>query len=257
MRRLMTLAGLLLATTTTVAAQEASSREIFLREAEVVGAETLAGGVTRSERLELERNGVPRRALFKSVDIYLPNQNVRIGEEVQKGIHDTWKFEVAAYELDKLLGLGMVPTTVARNIDGREGALIDWIDDILPEFTTSAESFDTDAWENEVAKAWLFDYLAYNIDRTTGNLLVTKGFKIRLIDHSRAFQRLLVPMRPLFRFPRGVITRLRGLGEQDFHDALGAFLDDEEMDALLERRKRVLRTVDQLLASHTAAEVFF
>ncbi|MFQ5789340.1 MAG: hypothetical protein ACE5JI_02580 [Acidobacteriota bacterium] len=240
-----------------VAGQEAEQRESFLLRAEVVDKEVISSGITLPQAVRLELGGSRRRAVFKSAEVYFRNQNISIAGELQKGLHDSWKFEVAAYQLDRLLGLGMVPVTVARKIGGHEGALIDWVEDVAPEFDTSPEGFDMAAWEKEVARVWLFDYLAYNIDRTPDNLLVTSDFQVRLIDHSRAFQRFLIPMRPLTRFPRQVMERLRGASQEEFRGVLGPYLTDEEMEAFLERRKRLLARVDRLLASRPESEVYF
>ena len=234
-----------------------AEREAFLREAEIVDRKVIATGITLPQSLQLEYRGVRRRAAFKSLEVEIPNQLVTVGAERQQGLRDSWKFEVAAYELDKLLGFGLVPVTVVRKIDDREGALIDWVDGVLPEFDTPPSEFQLSQWEIEVAKVWLFDYLAYNIDRTPDNLLVAEGFKVHLIDHSRAFQGFLVPMRPLSRFPRGVVDKLRRLEEDDFRKALGDYLTRDEMRALLERRKRVLERVDELLGTRPESQVFF
>ncbi len=83
------------------------------------------------------------------------------------------------------------------------------------------------------------------------------GFEVRLIDHSRSFQRLLVPMRPLARFPRRVIENLRHLRDGDFREALGPYLTRDEIGALLERRRRVLKRVDELLATRPESDVLF
>ena len=230
--------------------------EAFLRSARVVEKRILNEGITLPEVVVLEQDGVRRKAAFKGREIAFPD-TVHIGRESQKGLRDSWKFEVAAYELDKLLSLGLVPVTVLRKIDGHEGALVEWIEGVLPEFGASPQGFSADLWEDEVAKTWLFDYLAYNIDRTPENLLVTTGFKVRLIDHSRAFQRFLIPMRPLSRFPRRVIENLRARGEEDMRRALGAYLAEDELRALLERRKRILERVDSLLASQKESDVLF
>jgi hypothetical protein len=236
--------------------ESSAERERFLRNARVLDKEIIQEGITLPERVRLELDGVQRKAAFKARELVLP-QSVRIGQETQEGLRDSWKFEVAAYELDKLLGLDLVPVAVVRKIEKHEGALIDWVEGVLPEFGASPAGFDSRAFENEVARAWLFDYLAYNIDRTSDNLLVVNGFKVKLIDHSRAFQRFLVPMRPLSRFPRAAIERLRGTRPEDFRRALRPYLTEDELEALLARRKRVLERVDELLASRPESEVFF
>ncbi len=243
-------------TAATAPAQERAAREAFLRTAEVVDVEVFGVGITLPQRVELEQGGVRRSAMFKSVDITSPRQ-IRVGREVQEGLRDSWTFEIAAYELDVLLGLDLVPITVLRTIGDNEGALQDWVDDAMPEYGVSPEGFDMAAWEDEVAKVWLFDYLAYNIDRTPENLLLVPGFGVKLIDHSRAFQRFLVPMRPLMRFPRQAIERLRALADDEIGAALADYLTGEEIEALLTRRRRVLDRVDGLLATRSEKDVLF
>ncbi len=238
-------------------ADERAKREEFLRQAQVIGQQVIASGITLPQVVELELDGVRRRAVFKSFDITLKRQNVRVGNEEQRGLHDSWKFEVAAYELDKLLGLGLVPVTVARKLGGREGALIDWVEGVAPDYGAAVDRVDLDRYERDVARVWLFDYLAYNIDRTPDNLLLTEDFEVRLIDHSRASQRLLVPMRPLFRFPRTAIERLRALSADELRRSLGPYLNREELEALAERGRRVLARVDELLASRPEPDVLF
>jgi hypothetical protein len=233
------------------------TEEEFLRRAAVTEIESIDTGITLPRRVLLEADGTRRRAVFKSFEIFLSGQVVDVGVERQRGLRDSWKFEVAAYELDKLLGLRMVPVTVVRRIGNEEGALIEWVDGVLPEFDTSPAGFSMEKWQDEVDRVWLFDYLAYNIDRTPDNLLVIEGFQVRLIDHSRAFQHFLVPMRPLSRFPRAAIENLRRLRDEDVREALGPYLTGEEMGALLERRRRVLERVDRLLLRSPEAEVLF
>ncbi len=237
-------------------AQERAAREAFLRTAEVVSTEVASVGITLPERVELEQGGVRRSAMFKSLDVTYPRQ-IRVGREVQEGLRDSWTFDIAAYELDNLLGLDLVPITVVRTIGDNEGALIDWVDDAMPEYGLSPEGFDMAAWEDEVAKVWLFDYLAYNIDRTPENLLLIPGFGVKLIDHGRAFQRFLVPMRPLMRFPRQAIDRLRALSNDEIRRSFSDYLSGEEIDALLIRTRRVLERVDELLAAKPEDEVLF
>ena len=43
------------------------------------------------------------------------------------GFHESYKTEIAAYEMDKLLDLNMVPPTIERTIDKQTGAAVMWI----------------------------------------------------------------------------------------------------------------------------------
>ena len=42
------------------------------------------------------------------------------------GYWESYKSEIAAYELDKLLGLGMIPPTVEKRVKGELGAAVMW-----------------------------------------------------------------------------------------------------------------------------------
>ena len=45
-----------------------------------------------------------------------------------KGFMESYKAEIAAYKLDRMLDLHMVPPIVERKIDGRTGAAVMWIE---------------------------------------------------------------------------------------------------------------------------------
>ena len=85
--------------------------EHFLKQAKVTARQKIGSGVTNSEKVTLELDGAVRHAIFKKID--------------EKS--DNWRNEVAAYELDKLLGIGMVPPTVERSVGGRAGCLQLWV----------------------------------------------------------------------------------------------------------------------------------
>ena len=87
--------------------------EAFLASAEIVGRRQITGpeAVTEPWVLTLRSGPVERQALWKDVD----------GKP--KGVLDCWRYEIAAYRLDKALGLGMVPATVERRDGGAPGLL--------------------------------------------------------------------------------------------------------------------------------------
>ena len=43
-------------------------------------------------------------------------------------MEDNWRFEVAAYRIDRLIGLGLVPATIEREYRGRAGSLQWWVE---------------------------------------------------------------------------------------------------------------------------------
>jgi hypothetical protein len=145
--------------------------ERFLREADVTEREKIGTGVTNPEKITLELDGVVRHAVFKRVD----------------KDHDSWRNEVAAYELDKALGLGMVPPTVERRIGGRKGCLQLWVTGVtMTKFDGSFK--DVDRWREQVSVMWLFDDLIANIDRHLNNAMVSPENRLMLIDNSKTFR---------------------------------------------------------------------
>ncbi|MGH9333618.1 MAG: hypothetical protein ACRD21_07705, partial [Vicinamibacteria bacterium] len=142
--------------------------ERFLREAKITERKKIGEGITNPEKVTLELDGVVRNAIFKKVD----------------KDHDSWRSEVAAYELDKVLGLGMVPPTVPRSIKGRKGCLQLWVTG------TTMSKFegdfpDLERWREQVSVMWLFDDLIANIDRHLNNAMVSPDFRLMLIDNSK------------------------------------------------------------------------
>lgn len=87
--------------------------------------------------------------------------------------------EVMAYEIDRLLRINFVPTTVVRKINGEVGS--------LQEFAAEAIIVNMTNTLNEVEryKIAVFDYLIGNSDRNKGNSLYHK--KPVLIDNGASF----------------------------------------------------------------------
>ena len=44
---------------------------------------------------------------------------------------DTWRYNVAAYRLDRLLELDMIPPSIERNYQSKPGAFTWWVDDVI------------------------------------------------------------------------------------------------------------------------------
>ncbi len=99
------------------AAQQAQW-EVFLEQADIVGQKQIVGSeaVTSPWKLTLKKGDIEHFALWKGIE-------VRVGR-----LTDSWKWEVAAYRLDKLLGLNMVPATIERRFQGNRGSLQIWAD---------------------------------------------------------------------------------------------------------------------------------
>jgi len=149
---------------------DAGEIEAFLKTAKVTEKKEIGKGVTKPEKIRLELDGRVRFGVFKKVE--RPD--------------DSWKSEVAAYELDKLLGLGMVPPTVERRVDRHKGCLQLWVEGVpMKEF--ESDLVDPGFWRQQVSVMWLFDDLIANVDRHLNNALVTADQRLVLIDNSKSF----------------------------------------------------------------------
>jgi hypothetical protein len=218
--------------------------ENWLAEAEVAAVEELDAGITQPQRVTLQKDGVELRAVFKrlSTDFGSTNRKQALDNA------DRFEYEIAAYRLDRLLGLEMVPVTIPRTIDGRRGILQFWVDDSINLRTMLERKLQPDGW-CEAAPQYnlmnVFDVLIHNTDRTQENALFTRDWSLVLIDHSRAFPTYQKRPRLLyqgeFTLPQALAERLAALDRATLQQALGAWLHQRQLDALLKRRDQLLR----------------
>src|SRR2546423_7763093 len=111
---------------------QGSELEQFLAKAKITGMKDLPEGVTLPKKATLELEGTKYFGVFKSIDEGpVPSKVLESGIEIQ--FQDSWRTEIAAYELDKLLGLGMVPTTVERTYGGKQGSMQFFVDSTMTE----------------------------------------------------------------------------------------------------------------------------
>ena len=96
-----------------------------------------------------------------------------------------WRREVAAYELDVVLGTDLIPTTVARSdAPFGIGSLQWWVDDNLEDhYFTLREKSELRPWFLELAA---FDVVANNADRKAGHVLFDGG-RCWAIDNGLCF----------------------------------------------------------------------
>jgi hypothetical protein len=227
--------------------------ERYLRQAKVTAHRKLGTGVTKPEKVTLELGGTVRHAIFKKID-----------EPA-----DSWRNEVAAYELDKLLGIGMVPPTVERSVGGNQGSLQLWVTGSTME-EREGSLLDVERWRDQVSVMWLFDDLVANVDRHLNNGMVSPGQRLMLIDNSRSFRdtvelrndlnakvdgtnarfwgmALDAKLEPFpTRYPRPLVERLRSVTDREIKGAVDRYVWGWRQRQLLERRKRILQRLDSM-----------
>jgi hypothetical protein len=198
--------------------------EEYLRTAECVRLEMVAP--SRTGRCTLRPGGPVARMAWRP----LP-------PGVHRGFRESYKAEIAAYELDKLLKLDMVPPAVERQLEGSRGAAQLWVEDVRPlAREASPGGSDRVFWENQVIRMTMFDCLIGNRDRNQENMLHDAAWNLILIDHSRAFGETIELPRKLSRVDQGLWARIEALTPAELHAALGPWLDEGEIRAVLGRR---------------------
>jgi len=226
--------------------------EAFLKQSQIKRARDLPIGVTLPKKLSLELRGEAHSAAFKSIDEFAAVKVFGDGTR-EANYQDSFRTEIAAYEVDKLIGLGMVPATVERIFDGKKGSVQFWVDSIMDEGTRvekKIEPPDPARWNNMWAKAQLWDNLIYNVDRNRGNMLITKDWEIVLIDHSRSFRpwdKLREPGN-LARFSKSLLEGIERLNEKNLKEKTEKYLSKDQRKALLQRRDLILDLAKKTVA---------
>ncbi len=223
--------------------------EEFLLTATITRVKPIGLGVTKSSKITLKKNGVQLNALFKTYDS-TPGLESRKGYGRHPEFEpDRYQHELAAYRIDRLLDLHLVPASVERTIDGQKGLVQLWLENVTNETERVEKKLPFDsacARFEQYRLRFIFDVLIYNTDRNTGNFVFTNdGNMMYLIDHSLAFG--LEKKRPAQY--KKVTLRVSGLMEgkllsltpEILHQALSNYLHPRQIDAIIDRRDLILK----------------
>ena len=223
--------------------------EQFIRDAEVVDIENIGVGVTNPKRADLAPGGLIDRIAFKPI---------RPGN--YNGHFESYTSEIAAYELDKFLELGLTPPTVEKRIGQDVGAAVMW--------ASPSQSFkdlgeppspptrQIARWSYQLIRAKMFHNLIYNKDPNLGNWLVDPAWNLILIDNSRAFTNGDSMVHELNRIDRDLWDRFQALDETTLTAALGEWLEDGAIREVLKRRDKMAEEIQTLVDTRGEAHVF-
>ena len=227
-----------------LAAFDLDAREKFLTSARIIKEKPAPKGTTNTRRVTLSDGTLTHDASVQTIDEAKAVFQGTQGTELD--FKDSWRFNVAAYRIDRLLAIGMIPATVERDFNGKPGSFTWWVDDVLMDeqerYRQKKVVPDTQDWNEQMWITRLFDQLIANVDRNLGNLLIDKSYKIWMIDHSRSFRlnKDLRSPKNLSRVDRQLFERLRQLNRDGVKVAVGGYLNNSEIDTLLDRRDRIV-----------------
>ena len=220
------------------------------------------GGITGARRATLQLGEVQHDALIQSIDEWRSTADLPSGREFD--FRDSYKNNVAAYRLDRLLGLGMVPVSVVRSFDHKPAGFTWWVDDVVMDegarLRKKLEARDVTAWNRQMYVVRIFDQLIYNTDRNAGNLLIDGDWRIWMIDHTRAFKVLAEPGNPKnlgSHCARSLLESLRRLDAPTLAAATTELLSEAQLKGLLARRDFIVRFFEDLVRERGESEVVY
>jgi hypothetical protein len=242
--------------------------ETFLRTADIVRSEPAGEGVTHPFKLTLRKGEREFTAFWKNPS------------GMMNGYWEGWQYEIAAYRLDKLIGLDMIPVTVEREFEGKKGALslyaehkcslLQLVEEKIPVPPEAGDRIEKMKW---LTRAW--DSLVGNDDRTQQNILYTDDWRTILFDHSRAFRSSDEYTRRLMygadgikkasdghaflfrRLPRRFYEKIEILTFDSIRSALGDTLNDQEIRSVLARRDLLVKEIDAQIRKTGEADVLY
>jgi hypothetical protein len=237
--------------------------ETFLRTAEYVSKKGIRIGITNPDQYTLNDGTRTCRAAWKTIDEFKRGITSLEGGGVIVDFADSYKHEIASYELDKLLGTSLVPPTVERTFGGRKGSLQMWVEGAMTEADRKRKKItppDPQAWNEQMYKVRLLHQLTDNTDyRNISNVLSDPSFRVYAVDFSRGFTiyaDLRAP-KELVRFARSVLEALKALDRPTLDAKLGHWLGGPQIESLLKRRDKIVALAAKHVAERGEAAVLY
>jgi hypothetical protein len=220
--------------------------EEFIRTSSIERFEETKVGVTRPKHAFFTAGGLAAGATVK----VLPPRR-------QGGYFESYKAEIAAYKIDRLLQLDMVPPTVERRVGDDLASIQLWVEGTrtIKEVQRLKEHApDPGSWNRQVYRQRIFDDLIANIDDNAGNLLIDGAWNIIKVDHSRSFATDKMPFE-LTRIDRELYGRLQALDEAAVTREVGDLIEADAVGGLMKRRAEIVSKFQSLIAKNGEARV--
>ena len=236
----------------------------FLSTAKVVGEPESFDevAITGPLRVTLSDGARTLRAVFKDEDTLYPEFRYGDGREVERA-KDSYKHEIAAFELDTMLGLGLVPPCVERKIGSRKGSLCLWVERSMTEDRRREDGLDPPdpvQFKAQMREVRLFQQLIADLDYSNiRNLVIDTNFQVYKVDSSMAYypDPELLPELNSAHVSRRFLRALETLDKKEMNERLNRWLLKVQRGDLWARRNRILKRADKLIAEYGEEEVLY
>jgi len=209
-------------------------------------------GRTDAWRITLEDGKMMRQGIFKIVNFRRPTP-----------IPESYTYELAAYELDKLLDFNRIPPAIEKEIEGITGSLQIMLEDRIPLDTLRSRKMeppDPEDFQNSLEEINVFENLVLCKRFDLGDVLIhQQTWKVCRVDFSEAFEPTpeLFPNQKITRCSKMLYQKLQKLSDEEIKARLKKYLNDEEMSALLIRKALIIKTLKKLIEEKGEGAVLF
>jgi hypothetical protein len=224
-------------------------QEQFLKNAKILRTRGAGKGVTNTIRATLSDGTITHDASIQTIDESV--QEFKTNRGVELNFRDSWRYNVAAYRLDRMLEIGMTPPSIERSYRNKAGAFTWWVDDVLMDegerIKAKTPAPDSTTWNQQMWVVRVFDQLISNVDRNLGNLLIDKTWTVWMIDHSRAFRlndKLKSPEN-VTKCDRLLFDKLKTLDEKLLKQVMGDYLTGPEIRGVIQRRNEMVALIEK------------
>ncbi len=228
--------------------------EAYLRTAAITDRREGRSGRTDPWTVTLDDGKTVRRAMFKYIDRRRPDPQL---------LPSSYRYELAAYALNRHLGLDSIPAVVEREIENIPGALQVFVENAVRESDRrekGPEPSDPEAFLTAMQVIKIFDNLVYNSCADADDIYVGKEtWKIQRVDFNGAFDTFkeLVAGCDFSRCTRALFQKLIDWDDKKVTDIMAPFLNPEEIKALSVRKNLILQKIQQLIKDKGEKAVLF
>jgi hypothetical protein len=225
--------------------------EEYLRTAPIERTEGTAVGTQRIRHAIFKPGGLAAGAAVRNI----------LGR--RDSFFESYKSEIAAYKLDRMLDLNMVPPTVERRYEGKGASVQLWVENTImlrDKREKGLNDPNATRWNQNLHRALVFDYLTGNIDNNEGNWLFDKDWNFFKIDCSRCFAgavQMKTDARKIGRIDRPFFERLKALDRNAVKKEIGDHLtENNALGAVFARRDALVQDFEKMAKQNGEAQVF-